>query len=286
MLRYDGPILDNHFHIQEHGLFLQAIRVFHKHGGTHVTHIPIPGRAPKKTKADWREFFEAHLRLSDRIEAETPVRVIRAVGPYPVEFVETAKEWGVEKARDAFREGYAAAFEIIREGKAVALGEVGRAHFPIAAEIQLELTTMLQEAFDIAAEGDTPVILHTEHATPEVFHELSDMANLAHLDHDRVVKHYAPPAILPDENFGLVPSIIASRSNVQAAAAQGNRFLLETDYIDEPTRPNGVLPPSAVPQRTKALLQQGSPIELLEKVHRELPARVFKVTMEPGRPVR
>ncbi|MBI2078887.1 MAG: metal-dependent hydrolase, partial [Euryarchaeota archaeon] len=149
-MTYAGPILDNHFHVQEHGLFLEAVRVFHRHGGTHITHIPIPGHEPKRTKADWQAFFERHLAHSDRIERETPVRVIRAVGPYPIEFVRTAEAWGIEKARDAFRAGYDAALGLIREGRAVVLGEVGRAHFPVPAEVQAALNGLLEDGLSLA----------------------------------------------------------------------------------------------------------------------------------------
>lgn len=280
------PILDNHFHIQRHGLFLDAVHAFHNAGGTHITHIPIPGRSPKKTKGDWRTFFEDHLAVSDLIEKETPVRVIRAVGPYPIEFVETAKEWGIGPAAEAFRNGYEAALELLREGKAHVLGEVGRAHFAVPDEIQRTLNDMLQEGLGLAAEAKVPAILHTEHATPEVFRELSDIANLARFPLDRLVKHYAPPAISPAENHGLLPSIIASKSNVATAIEKGSRFLMETDFIDEPTRPNVVMPPHSVPKRTKALRQQGVPEETLLRIHRDIPQKLFDVTIEPGRPVR
>lgn len=284
-MSYDGPILDNHFHIQPHGMFLDAVRLFHREGGTHVTHIPIPGRTRKSSVAEWRGFFEEHLRLSDRIEAETPVRVVRAVGPYPIEFVHHAEQAGIEAARDALRNGYEAAFQLLREGKAHALGEVGRAHFPVPEPIQRCLTDTLEEALAVAAEVRCAVILHTEHATVATFAEFADLANRARFPLDRLVKHYAPPAVRPEENHGLVPSIIASRSAIMEAAAKGSRFLMETDYIDEPSRPNVVLPPYSVPRRSKALLQQGANVDLLRQVHQELPQAVFGVRIEPGKPV-
>jgi TatD-related deoxyribonuclease len=279
------PILDNHFHIQEHGMFLEAVRVFHQHGGTHVTHIPIPGHAFKATKEEWRRFFEAHLRHSDRIEAETPVRVIRAVGPYPIEFVHAVESQGMEAAKAAFRHGYAAAFDLLAEQKAVVLGEVGRAHFPVAPEIQAALNEMLEEAFARAAELDVAVILHTEHATHEVFEDLAMRAKRAGFGLDRLIKHYSPPAVRPEENAGLFPSIIASKSSIQEAIGKGTRFLMETDFIDEPTRPNVVLPPYSVPKRTKALLAQGVPEGALDAVHREHPQRLFRVVIEAGQRV-
>jgi TatD-related deoxyribonuclease len=283
---YAGPILDNHFHIQRHGLFLDAVRAFERAGGTHVTHIPIPGKEPKTTRAQWRAFFEDHLAVSDLIEKETNVRVIRAVGPYPIEFVHLAATLGLEAAMDAFREGYEAAFELLRAGRAVVLGEVGRAHFPVPEGVQRALNDMLEEALSLAAEAHVPAILHTEHATVDVFADLSRIANQARFPLDRLIKHYAPPMVHAEENHGLFPSIIASRSAIQEALAKGPRFMMETDFIDEPSRPNVVLPPYSVPKRTKALSEQKVPDEMLLQIHKLQPEKLFQVTIEAGRRVR
>lgn len=286
MSGYTGPILDNHFHIQRHGQFLEAVHAFHRAGGTHITHIPIPGKTTKTTKAEWRTFFEDHLAVSDLIEKETPVRVIRAVGPYPIEFVHHAQKEGIEAATTAFQNGYAAALDLLRDGRAVVLGEIGRAHFPVDDAIQQALNRLLQEALGIAGEADVPAILHTEHATEAVFADLARIANEARFPLDRLVKHYAPPAVLAEENHGLFPSIIASKGSIQEAIEKGVRFMMETDYIDEPSRPNVVLPPHAVPKRTKALAEQGVSQESLLAIHKTQPEHLFRVTIEPGRRVR
>lgn len=279
---YRGPILDNHFHVQPTGRFLDAVRAFHAAGGTHVTLIPIPGATDKTDRADWRAFFEEHLRLADVVEQETPVRVVRALGPYPVEFVRMAGARGIERAGEAFRAGYDAAAELLAEGRAHVMGEVGRPHFPVAPDVWAASNELLEYGLGRAREVDAPVILHTEHAPPSVFADLARIAGRAHFPLDRLVKHYAPPAVLPEENHGLFPSIIASRSNVAEAIGKGDRFLLETDYIDDLARPNVVLPPDAVPKRTRALAQQGVDEERLRRVHVELPGRIYRLAIDEG----
>ena len=54
-----------------------------------------------------------------------------------------------------------------------------------------------------------------------------------------------------------MPSVVASRSNLRQALGQGTRFLMETDYIDETTRPGAVLGPKTVPKMTRWLLREG-----------------------------
>lgn len=278
---YRGPILDNHFHVQETGRFLDAIRAFHAAGGTHVTLIPIPSDAPKRTRAAWRTFFEAHLRIAERVVHETPVRVLPAVGPYPVEFVRLAQAEGAATARESFRAGYDAAHDLLVERRAVALGEVGRPHFAVPPEIWEASNELLEYGLGRAREAGVASILHTEHATTEVFADLARIAVRASFPLDRLVKHYAPPLVLPQENHGLWPSIIASKSQVQAAIQKSPRFLMETDYIDDLARPDVVLPPHAVPKRTKALSQQGVPDETLHKIHVDNPQHIFGVAFEP-----
>ncbi len=282
---YRGIILDNHFHVQRTGRFLEAAKAFHAAGGTHITLIPIPGAADKTTRPAWRAFFEDHLATADLLERETHVRVLRAIGPYPIEFVRMTEHLGIEAARDAFRAGYDAAHELLAERRAVAMGEVGRPHFDVPPEIMAASNELLEYGLARAREADAAAILHTEHATPAVFADLARIAEKARFPLARLVKHYAPPAIRPEENHGLWPSLIASRSNVAAAIAKGPRFLLETDYIDDLTRPDVVLPPTAVPKRTKALSQQGVPDADLDEIHRANPEAIYRVDMRLPAPL-
>lgn len=67
----------------------------------------------------------------------------------------------------------------------------------------------------------------------------------------KVVKHFSPPLVNVAKEVGVFPSIIASKKNIEEAIKQGNRFLMETDYIDDKRRPGAVLGPKTVPKRTK-----------------------------------
>lgn len=276
---WDGPILDNHFHIRHDGRFLDAVRAYADAGGTHITLIPVPGEDAKRTKADWREFFERHLNDVDAVRRKTSVGVLAAVGPYPVELHRMAQDVGLEAAVEAFRPGYDAAHDLVADGRAVAIGEVGRLHFEAPQDVQDACTELLVYGMQRARDAGCPIILHTEHATPEVMQELGGLADRAGLDRDRVVKHYSGPLVLGEETYGLVPSIIASKSNIAEAIEKGDRFLMETDYIDDLDRPDVVLPPHQVPKRTKALVAQGVPDESLWRIHKDLPERLYGVSL-------
>ena len=79
------------------------------------------------------------------------------------------------------------------------------------------------------------------------------------LSADKIVKHFAPPLIRKEENFGLMPSVLASKKNIVEALKKGSRFMTETDYIDDPRRPGAVLGPKTVPKFTKKLLDAKNP---------------------------
>jgi predicted urease superfamily metal-dependent hydrolase len=51
---------------------------------------------------------------------------------------------------------------------------------------------------------------------------------------------------------------------------------METDYIDEPTRPDVVMPCDTVPKRTKGLLANGDLTEAqVHEIHDAIPRRLY-----------
>ena len=65
---------------------------------------------------------------------------------------------------------------------------------------------------------------------------------------------------------------------VKAALRGGPRFLLETDYIDDPRRPGAVLGPATVPRKTRAWLESGVlREEEAWRIHKDLPERTYRI---------
>jgi TatD-related deoxyribonuclease len=107
------------------------------------------------------------------------------------------------------------------------------------------------------------------------------MGKHAGLAPGQIIKHFAPPLILPLENFGLMPSVLASRHNIAEASKKGTRFMMETDYIDDPKRPGAVLSPKTVPKRTFELIDHGVfTQEQLQIIHQENPEKTYHIKME------
>ncbi|MFO1532901.1 MAG: TatD family hydrolase [Thermoplasmatota archaeon] len=269
------PIHDNHFHCKPDGWKgLAAVREFMAAGGTSIAHVRLPSY-PATVEA-----FEAscqdHVAFGRKIREETGCKVHTVLGPYPLEPMRIAESKGWAEATAFGRACFDIAARFCEEGKAVCIGEIGRAHFDVPAEVQEHNNELLAYGMGRARDVGVPVMLHTEHATPATMAEFAAMADKAGLARDRVVKHYCGPLVTPEETSGLVPSIICGRSNLRAALQKGSRFLLETDYIDEPTRPNVVLPCDTVPKRTLGLLQNGEMTEKMAwEMHDTLPRRLY-----------
>lgn len=270
------PIHDNHFHCKPDGWKgLEAVREFMRAGGTSIAHVRLP------TYPTTVEAFEthclAHIAFSERIRKETGCRVWSVVGPYPLEPMKIAESQGWPAAEAFSRACFDVAARLCEEHQAAAIGEVGRAHFEVPADLQAHNNTLLEYGMGKAKDAGVAIMLHTEHTTADTMLEFGKMADKAGLRRDRVIKHYCDPLVKDDETHGLIPSIIAGRSNIRDALAKGSsRFMLETDYIDEPTRPNVVMPCDTVPKRTMGLLQNG---DLTEKqaweIHEEIPVRLY-----------
>lgn len=270
------PIHDNHFHCRPDGWKgLNAVREFMAAGGTSIAHVRLP--TYPSTVGDFTRSCLEHIAFGQTIRKETGLTVYTVVGPYPLEPMKVAETQGWVAALDFGRQCFDVAARLCQEGQAVCMGEVGRAHFDVPAEVQERNNELLLYGMGTARDAGVPIMLHTEHAEVETMAEFAAMADKAGLARDRVIKHYCGPLVTPDETSGLVPSIIAGRSNLRAALAKGSsRFMMETDYIDEPTRPNVVMPCDTVPKRTKGLVANGDLTEAQAfEIHHTLPRRLY-----------
>jgi len=273
-------IWDNHMHLRREGRFLDAAREFKHAGGTHCVLCQLPQVSEVIKHKSYLPLYRETLKMSEEIK-KVGVTVFVTVGPYPVDYLSLRKEFGRKKTLEIMMKGMDDAGHLCAEGKCIAIGEIGRPHFPVDEESIQDSNEILQYGMGIAADIGTTVVLHTEHTTSPHCKELMDMACKAGLTGDHVVKHFSPPLITPQENFGLFPSLVSTKKNIVTALGKGTRFLMETDYMDDVQRPGAVLGPRTVPRRTRALLDQGvmTPQQAYE-IHVKNPGRVYNLALE------
>jgi TatD-related deoxyribonuclease len=83
---YDGPILDDHFHLNRAGLYLEAVRAFKRVGGTDLVLVHCPDfSAPPTTYDGHLQSYRDTVSMAKEVrEMGIGVRVI--LGPHPAAF--------------------------------------------------------------------------------------------------------------------------------------------------------------------------------------------------------
>ncbi len=275
-------VFDNHLHLRRDGRFIDAIKEFKKAGGTHFVLCQLPMTNLVIRDKSYESCYKETLAMADEIRSNINIGVFVTVGPYPVDYLRLLEKFDRDSAINIMKKGIDEAANLCEEKKCIGIGEIGRPHFPVDQQIIEDSNEIMLYGMEVAKDVDVPVVLHTESTTPEQCKELVEMGQKVGLPANKIVKHYAPPLVLKDENYGLMPSVLASEKNIAKAIEKSTRFMMETDYIDDPRRPGAVLGPKTVPKRTLNLLQKGN---LTEKqayeIHKINPEKTYGISLEP-----
>ncbi len=274
-------IFDNHQHLRRDGLFLEAVKEFQKAGGTHFVLCQYPMPSIVIHEKSYKSCYLGTLQMADEIRSKVDVGVFVTVGPYPVDYLKLSERFGRDVAIKIMKKGMDEAAILCEEKKCIGIGEIGRPHFPVDEQAVTDSNEILKYGMAKAKDVGCPVVLHTESTTPEQCKELMEMGRDIGLPADKIVKHFAPPLINDDENFGLMPSVLSSRKNIVAALKKGSRFIMETDYIDDLKRPGAVLGPKTVPKLTKKLLDA----EIMDEnqsfeIHVKNPQKTYDIDLD------
>ncbi|MDR3206527.1 MAG: TatD family hydrolase [Candidatus Methanoplasma sp.] len=272
------PVYDNHIHMSPSGRNVEALLEFKAAGGTGLTLVTLPYKEVQIRRGeDFAASYDITLGLAKAARERTELEINIAVGPYPVLLLPLAEHLGAEAAEDAMLKGMDDAAELVAEGRASAIGEIGRPHFDVGQEILDSSHRILRRGMEHAKELDCPVIIHCESGSAETNRYLSETARSAGLDPGLVVKHFSPPLVLPEETFGVMPSIPASKTCLAEALGKGTyRFMMETDYIDDPDKPGAVMSVNTVPKKIRSMLASGKLTEeAVYHICKELPDSLY-----------
>ncbi|MEC7178002.1 MAG: TatD family hydrolase [Candidatus Thermoplasmatota archaeon] len=286
-LAWQGPILDNHFHLNRNGRFLDAAKDFKNAGGTSVVLVHCPDfSAPPTTKLGHRESYQNTIDMAESVRKEVGLGVRVVLGPHPAAFAHQFIKWvdedgdfGREKAMQNYRDSIDEAVAFYHEGKAHAIGEVGRPHWEVSDEIWNLSNELLLETMKMASSDGFALQLHVEGELESTYLDMAAMASKAGLAKNRLVRHYSPPNVSSNITQGLTPSVLIGKGAldtlIETADSCSHGFLLETDYMDDLRRPGAVLGPKTVPKRTQQLVAAGIDEELIWKAHVDLPNRLY-----------
>jgi TatD-related deoxyribonuclease len=274
------PITDNHMHIDPRARGLEAVKEFKNSGGTHIILVTKPswslGITVKKPE-DYLKVFDETVEIASKIR-ELGVGAFPVLGVHPAEISKLTEYMELQKATEIMEKGLELASGYVDKGLAVGI-KSGRPHYPVPAEVWAASNEIMEYAFSLGKEQDCAVQLHTESVGEPELQDIAERAKKTGIKMYRVVKHYSPPLVKTCEELGLFPGVISVKGAIEQALEEGTRFMMETDYIDDPDRPGAVLGPKTIPRRTIKLMETYGE-EPFWTIHKENPEKVYDIEIE------
>jgi TatD-related deoxyribonuclease len=265
------PITDDHIHLDPvNGRGIEAARDFKRAGGTHLFLVNKPAGlsgTPPRIPQDYLPVFDATLQIACGCR-EIGLVVFPILGVHPAELSRLAETMPLPDAVSLMKRGLDLAAGYILEGTAFAL-KSGRPHYEVPQPVWEASNDVLHHALTLGARYGCAVQIHAESGPCT---DVVDIARSAGMDPCRVVKHYGSP------ETPLVPSLIANNPGIPEICLTGRNFMMESDFMDEHSRPGAVTGPKSVPRFTRRLLAEGSITEEdVCRIHMETPAKVYGV---------
>jgi TatD-related deoxyribonuclease len=276
------PITDNHIHLDRRGKGIVAAKEFANAGGTHLILVSKPSwtLGVQVTEPDgFKPVFEETIGIAREINRSgIGVTVFTVLGVHPAEITRLTDQVGQKRAEELMIRGLETAEWFVSENEAIAI-KTGRPHYEVSDSIWDASGRIMAYGMELARDAGCAVQLHTETADAAVIADLAAIARKSGLPPEKVVKHYAPPMLKVFEREGIFPGVLAGKGAIETALAEGSRFMMETDYIDDLKRPGAVLGPKTVPRRTNQLIERfgEEAEEAFWKVHKENPEQVYGI---------
>ncbi|MDD1700402.1 MAG: TatD family hydrolase [Methanoregula sp.] len=267
------PVTDDHIHIDPvNGRGIEAAKDFFRAGGTHLFLVSKPSWSlsvyPSST-VDFTTVFDTTIQVARKIEA-IGIVVFPVLGVHPAEISRLIERMSVQEATKIMKAGLDCAAGYIQNGKAVAL-KSGRPHYDVNPEVWTASNDILSHALNLAADLRCALQIHAESGPCT---DIADMAGDANFPLQRLVKHYGSP------DTPLHPSLIANHEAIPQLARERRLFTMESDYMDENSRPGAVIGPKSVPRYTKQMLRYGLITqEDCFRIHAETIGKVYGVTI-------
>ncbi len=265
------PVTDNHIHIDPiNGRGAEAVKDFRRAGGTHMMLVTKPswslGIHPVGGE-DFREVFDMTLAVAEMIR-DHGVTVFPVLGVHPAEIGVLTRRMPLDAAETIMTDGLTIAAEYVAGGSAVAI-KSGRPHYPVDEEVWDASNRVLLHALEVAADTGCALQIHSESGPCA---DVAVMAEQAGMPVERVVKHFAVP------ETPLTPSLVAKHEAIPALAQAGRRFMMESDYMDDNSRPGAVIGPKSVPRFTRRLCESGSiSEEAAWRIHAQTPSEIYGI---------
>ena len=286
--RWEGPILDQHIHLDRDNRYLDAVSDFINSGGTaiNLVHKPNFSNLPL-TILDYQSVYEDTIEMAKEIRGKFGIKVSVILGPHPVSWEKQIHTIGLQKSTSLHLQAVKLAIQYISTGEAVCLGEVGRPHYPVSTEIWDAANDLLLEIMKLAAEAKISIQLHVEDDGEKTYSDLAKLCDSANLPRHLAIRHYAPANISTDFTHGLSVTVSVGKDSISKIVESlpncNSYWGMETDYLDDKNRPGAVLGPKTIPKRTNQLIEKLNQSgysedminEIVENIHSNWPQILY-----------
>jgi len=268
------PILDDHFHLNRRtGRGPEVVKEFMRSGGTHLVLVSLPSWSCEVTPVkpdDFSPVFEETLSDAKAVR-ELGCHCYTIVGVHPAEIGRLLERMSPAEAETLMKGALDVAAEYVADGFCIGL-KSGRPHYPVPPEIWNLSNRVLTHALELANELNCPLQIHAE---SDSCADVAEMAAKIGLPPHAVIKHFATC------DTPLHPSVTSREPFISDWFSEKRDFTMESDFIDDNSRPGAINGPRSVPRTMQRMLQKGEITEdNLWHVHSIVPAKIYHVPFE------
>ena len=286
--RWEGPILDQHMHLDRNNRYLDAVSEFVNSGGTaiNLVHKPDFSNLPLSI-SDYQLAYGDTIDMAREIREKFGIKVSVILGPHPISWEKQIHTIGLEESTQLHLEAVKLAIQYISSGDAVCLGEVGRPHYPVDKGIWNAANDLLLEIMKLAAEEKISIQLHVEDNGEKTYSDLAKLCDKDSFPRHLAIRHYAPANIRNDFTHGFSVTVSVGKDSISKIVESlpycKSYWGMETDFLDDINRPGAVLGPKTIPKRThqlaNKLIESGYSKEqineIMENIHSNWPQILY-----------
>lgn len=254
---------DAHFHSNPlRGYGAEYIgRKFKESGGWFMALVGLPPTS-LGLKPDLEGFKKAlELLLSEcKRLRETGLKVACLGGYHPAMIDKMIDHYKIDAERvfEISLEVLRLVEKMIREGLLDGVAEIGRPHYKTSPEYVVLADMILEKALEIVKDFNTIAHLHLEEGGWVTAQSIYVKISRLNIDPWKTLLHHARPKNLkPSIRLGLVSSVPAIVQLIESIRELEKRYVLESDYLDDPERPGKPLYPWDLISASKILLKKG-----------------------------
>lgn len=190
---------------------------------------------------------------------EQGLEVVKFVGVHPAEIDNYYKQGLKPEKLFAFLESVFKLFEdALKNSLLDGIGEVGRQHYGTSPERLVFSEVIMVRALALARDYGVPVQLHLEQGGFVTAYSIKTLANLVKTDLSKIVMHHVNLETATwAEEFNMPFTAPIKQFNEEYATHRWKHCMLESDFLDDPSRPGVSAYPWEIPDVIESFIKHG-----------------------------